>query len=913
MALTHRLPLRGALMLGCAAVIALPALAHAQSAPDAAGQNTVAPIAPESTGGAVADKPVTGSEIVVTGTSLRKVAPAGAEEITLDPVAIAATNTLSTDQLLATIPQLSSFGALQTANAGGTQLTVNRTNLRNLPQGVGGGSPTLVLMDGHRIVGMGVNQSYPDPDIIPPALIQRVDVLTDGGSAIYGADAIGGVVNFITKDDFDGVAVSGRQGVGEDYYSNDVNLTAGKAWSGGDAYVSYNHSDHSAIYGYDRSYVRNLNYATGLPAYNYCSPGNVTANGVNYAANSGNPLQASNANLCDNSKSAAFFPDEHRDSVMAGFHQDLATGLTLEVKAYYSNRQDIQNGGPQIGSAQLNPATPGYIPAAGAPGANQTAYFNFAGIANGDGVVNTRLQSWGITPTITWKFGHDWQLKAYYNYGWSKTTVNNPQVNQTALNGDVGAGTINPYNIGASNPAALANVLDYTNYGIGKDQLNNGKATFDGPLFRLPGGEVRVAIGGEYIHEKYEGTVASDITYESIPGIQLNTASRNVESAFGELNLPLVAPSNHVPLIYSFTISAAERYDHYSDFGGNWAPNIGATLKPISWISLRARWNRSFQAPSLVQLAAATSPTSSVYPNIFTQFDPLLVDPSFANNGGAIVAVQGTKLPLQPERARDYNLGFDISPPFLKGLNAHFTYWNIDYTGQIGTPPLGYGVFWGVPAFQNLVSLAPTTAQLQSFLGGAGVSQAAITNTLAQVNALGGNAYYAADVRSLNLGVTRTHGFDIAFDYHHDVSFGSVFASFNSSYTGLAINAADGTNFGTNQAGINGADFNSATVIGATVHDNFRAQLTWNHQAGFTLSAPAGYGQTQVGAFNTFDLYTQYDLKRGTLPPISFSVGVTNLFNTSPPVYYGDSPGLGAGYAGSTTGRVVQLGASVKF
>ena len=112
-----------------------------------------------------------------------------------------------------------------------------------------------------------------------------------------------------------------------------------------------------------------------------------------------------------------------------------------------------------------------------------------------------------------------------------------------------------------------------------------------------------------------------------------------------------------------------------------------------------------------------------------------------------------------------------------------------------------------------------------------------------QVNAQGGSIYYAADIRARNLGLSYVNGFDASFNYSHPVPFGTVYANFNSSYTGLAINAADGVDFTTNQAGINVSRFNFATVLGATVGADFRAQLTWNHLNGFALSTPARWGR----------------------------------------------------------------------
>jgi iron complex outermembrane receptor protein len=860
------------------------------------------------------------ADIVVTGTSLRKVAPAGAQTITVTPVQIAATGATSTDQLLANIPQLGSFGTTPSVNIGGIQQTVNPTNIRNLPQGFGGGSPTLVLLDGHRMVGAGVNQAYPDPDVIPPALIERVEVVTDGGSAVYGADAIGGVVNFITKDEFNGIEIGGRQGFGDNFRKTDINVTAGKSWDSGSFFVGYNYSGHNGIYGFDRDYVRTINYATGLPGSLNCSPANVTTGSgatlATYAVVNGNSLQLSNANRCDQSRSAQFYPREVRNSVMAGFRQELGDRVTFELKGYFSQRKNRQDQGPLTGSGSVRSTNPNYISTGGGNTATQTVSFNY-GPVGGDALVTTSLRSWGVTPTITWKIGQDWQVRAYYNYGESQTVASYPQQNSTILAADIAAGSINPYNIAASSPAAIAQVLNYDLYGIGKDKLSNAKAVFDGPLFSLPGGQVRVAIGGEISHENYRGVTGTN-TYQNVAILPLSSSNRDVKSGFAELNVPLLSPDNNFPLIYSATLAAAVRYDHYSDFGGNWAPNVGMTVKPVSWIGLRARWNKAFQAPSLATIAQATSPVVNTFSNVFVQFDPFVLNPNFPNNGGAIVYTTGTVSPLKPQRARDYNLGFDISPPVLPGLSVHFTYWNIHYTNQISPPPFGISnTFFSVPAFQSLVLANPTIAQLTSFLQGTGASAASIAQSVATVNALGGKVYEVADARSRNLGITKAQGFDIGADYRRATSFGSIYANFNSSLTTKVVNAADGANFGRNQAGVDVTDFNSTTSIGATVGQTFRAQVTWNHIAGFDLSAAAGLGQTKVSSFDTFDIFAQYELKQGSLPPITFSLGVNNLFNTNPPIYNGSVQNttsvLHTGYAYSTLGRVVQIGASVKF
>lgn len=311
-----------------------------------------------------------------------------------------------------------------------------------------------------------------------------------------------------------------------------------------------------------------------------------------------------------------------------------------------------------------------------------------------------------------------------------------------------------------------------------------------------PGGEVRLAVGGEYIREAYKGAAVAN-TNENVAISPLLPASRKVKSGFAELNVPLVSPDNNVPLIDSLTLAGSIRYDHYSDFGSNVAPNVGVTWKPIHWISLRGRWNKSFQAPSLVQLSQASTPTVTAFPGFLVNVVPLLKNPAVPANGGPIVAVQGTVSPLQPQKAKDYNLGFDISPPVIEGLDLHFTYFNIVYSGQISAPPLGSGPFYSVSSFAPLYIMTPTIAQMESFLAATGARPTDIANAIASVNAQGGNAYVVADVRARNLGISKVNGFDFGFDYHRNVSWGTIDASYSVDaapplYRGVAAATAGG-------------------------------------------------------------------------------------------------------------------------
>ena len=126
-----------------------------------------------------------GHEIVVTGTLVRGVQPTGTQVIGVDRGAVEATGASTVTQLLQSVPQLGSFNAFQAPVGGGNTVTTNRPNLRNLAaSNTNGSNSTLMLVDGHRVVGMGVTVTTPDLDTIAPGAIERVEIVPDGGSSI---------------------------------------------------------------------------------------------------------------------------------------------------------------------------------------------------------------------------------------------------------------------------------------------------------------------------------------------------------------------------------------------------------------------------------------------------------------------------------------------------------------------------------------------------------------------------------------------------------------------------------------------------------------------------------------------------------------------------------------------------------
>jgi iron complex outermembrane receptor protein len=532
------------------------------------------------------------SDIIVTGTLIRGKAPTGAQSISFGQEDLERIGAVDTSQLLAAIPQDNNFNSRPQVGGFGATQTVNRPSLRFLGGTAAGGASTLLLVDGHRLPGMGVLQTTPDVDAIATGAIERIEIVTDGGSSTYGADAVGGVMNFITRKRFDGLELKGHYGFADDYWQWDVSGTAGKTWDNGSAWVSYNYSKRDMLRASERDYVRKLDYNLGVPVDLTCNPGNVVVNGTIYALPS---LTPGLGNRCDTSRNFTLFPASNRHSVFAGFNVDLSDSITVDIRGFYMNRVNRGDDGPRMASVTLAPSVdlsafvgfplvlpnPYYKNVGGAnSGAPETVLFDFSPVFGAHNYNRTKTETWGITPTVTAKLGGDWQARAFFNYGEGTASFSNLTLDQFALGAAAFLGQFDPFNLNnPANAAALAAQETYTGYSAGRNWLTNGRLVVDGPLFTLPGGEVRAAVGTEIMREEYALQTGQALA-ANISSIPTNKASRTTKAVFGELSIPVFGSDNRMGGFYSLTLSASGRYDHYSDFGGTFNPKLGASWQP---------------------------------------------------------------------------------------------------------------------------------------------------------------------------------------------------------------------------------------------------------------------------------------------------------------------------------------------
>ncbi|WP_044563557.1 TonB-dependent receptor domain-containing protein [Azospirillum sp. B4] len=834
-------------------------------------------------------------EIIVTGTMIRNTGPVGTNAIAVRREDVVASGAASANDLLAQIPQVGNFGTVPRAE-GNYGLPIVRPNIRNLS--AAGGSSTLVLLNGNRLVGAGILQTSVDPSIIPPDAIERVEIIPDGGSSIYGSDAIGGVINFITRDRFDGFSANARYGLADNYKTTDASLLGGKNWGSGGAWLSYSFAYHDNLLGLDRDYATaNLTSKGGGDFRGTaCSPGNILLNSIPYALPGRVP---GTVNRCDQTDYADLYPQERRHSVFGGLEQELGPGVTLNATGYWSSRDTVTRTAQSSLSGTVSVLNP-YFKPIGTELSHDVA-ISFDPVFGPSNVSKGYFESYGITPELKVDLSPGWQLRLIGNLGRSFNQTNEDLIDSTlatsALNGTTLATALNPYNPAASDPALLAAINNYENLGRATQQLAEARAVVDGPLFAIPGGDVRAAAVAEFHYEDIDSLIGSGPIGAPSSSSQ-SKADRTVKSVFGELNVPLVGAANRLPGIWAMELSSSVRHDEYDDVGGTTNSKVALNYRPVADLTLRANYGTSFHAPSLADMGNSVDSRVQV-----VLFSPNRQPTSpFTDLLRPTIVLAGGNPNLKPETADTYSMGFDYQPAFLEGLRASATYFNVKFKDAIGLAPVLQPQIYSDPNFASYYILNPTLAQA---LAKAGSLRIDGVPSLAALYAFS-SPYVLFDARRNNLGAINTDGIDFDLDYHHRVDFGTISARVSGTYTlsrqTQAIHGgafSDDLDNGTGRLAL-------VASVGAQVGD-LSGRVSWNHRGGYPIKGVVN--QDHIDAFNTVDLFFSYDLSRLLASGVSVTLNVENLFDQDPP-YYNAVPGY---TNGSTLGRLASLGLRMSF
>lgn len=802
--------------------------------------------------------------IVVTGSRIRGIAPVGSNVIAIGADKIAAEPVTSTNDLLRRVPQVVSLGANR--NGGSAQNgAANATrgagiNLRGIST-----NATLLLVDGRRMPPQGTQGQYTDPSVIPAIALERLEVVADGASAVYGSDAIAGVVNMILRRNFDGMEFRARGGfTGKGYKDQQLSGIIGHKWEGGSAMIAGEFTHNSALRGYDLDFYQDDNTYRGgrdLRVTN-CDTGTITAGGKTYAIPAGGvtaanvaSLVAGTSNKCFNNAYDTVVPEQYRYNVTGAVSQEIADGVRVFADGFYSYRNGTIAGLTNI-SATVRNTNPFFVtPVAGTT--SQTVTWSLVKTNGGPDFNPYHGDSWNLAGGVEAKLFGDWKATAYYAHGASEDIADRRiGVNTAALNAalaDTNAATALNVFGGANNPATIAKIRDNLFVITGRTKLDVVNAQVDGSLTDLPGGALRLAFGGEY-REEY--TYTDLITGQSAAQTSVHDAgTRNVKAVFAEVFVPVVGAGNAMPGIEQLSLSLAGRHEKYSDFGSTTNPKIGLTYKPVEQVTLRSSYGTSFRAPTFTEVSTIAGGAGLYYDTL----------PGAAGNQTGI-GIAGGNPGLKPETATTWSAGIEVNP--TRALKATLTYFDIDYKNQIqalrGTP----GILTN-PLYTSFVKFNPTAAEVTALVN----SGLPINNVINQAA-----VSFIVDGRRQNLGRSKVRGLD--FGLYANWSLGAVDfdAGFQGSYfTKYEFQAVPGAASAAVIGTINFPQkFRSSADIGAK-WDKLSGRLTWNHLAGYlnTTLTP-----TQVVSnYDTFDLGLSYAVTEN----FRLSVDVRNLFNEDPP------------------------------
>jgi iron complex outermembrane receptor protein len=800
MSLTARLTLRSSII----AALGIGAAAGAQNASVTAGDV---------------------EEVVVTGSSLRGVAPVGSNLMTVGRSDIENTGAQTVQQVLKTVPAVVGLqSAGQAAYGSFDGAGTNAPTIHGL--GASASNSTLILLNGHRMPVSGINHVLADPNIIAPLALERVEVLADGASSVYGSDAVAGVVNFITRRNVDGVEASLQTGVADGYGTVNAGVLGGTTWDGGSLLVSYNYSDRDNLEARDRDYVRANQTARGGRDFttNRCGPASITTGGLTYYT----PYTAPNAVAgdCDPSLHADLIASERRHSVFATVEQDVGDRLTLTGDFIYSERENDQavprgNASATMfgpGAANAGQVNPFFRLPTGAPAATSITV-NFSG----DALLGPGAHIKSDVETVYGRFDADYELTDSWsvntgflvgidssrqqnfgqlcvscfnlavngttNGGGSTTAPSIPGTTTAVLNTPLtAANALNPFGSGTST-AVLAALTDSGQIQVGDQVIKNLYFKFDGDLFSMRGGDAQLAVGGELIDYKLDQDIVrpNNTGPASTGSAQLFIPyDRDVKSAYAELYLPFVSDDMDVRGVRTFALNLSTRYDDYSDVGSTTNPKIALNWGIVDAVMLRANYAEAFVAPALTSRGAnqfgltGESGFSGIAGGALPGGAPTISTASFPSaigipgcppgsttcslNNVTGLFLTGGSGTLQPQTGESWSLGVDITPPSIPGLRVSLTKWINELRGGITAP---------VPSLA--LGSADLFGLIQFFPTGATPAQiAAAAAGLPQTGALNANTFFIYNFQQRNVLNLDVEGIDLAVNYEFDAGGGTM-------------------------------------------------------------------------------------------------------------------------------------------
>ncbi|HEY5752505.1 MAG TPA: TonB-dependent receptor [Chthoniobacterales bacterium] len=557
------------------------------------------------------------------------------------------------------------------------------------------GLPTLVLIDGRRAADSSAAAAggtvFTDVNLIPSALVERIEILKDGGSALYGSDAVGGVVNIILKKNFEGLEGGYHYGFAEEENKEGDLIADQKAWGIFGAttekarvVAGVQYSEQDPIFTRDRQ--------IGQPFYGTTSYGGVLVGDDYMRLKPGiiTPTSLADYDVVtfddiltgfDLSQNTTMTLEQRRFSVFANAEYDVLDNKALTVFANVIYSQNYNRS--QLNAQPVNNFSGG--------GAVLDALLSEGAVGNflGEDVENFSVRNrYTSHPRI-----YETDVDFYRFIGGLKGDLFDGNLHYEAA-ANISQNAIDFHNSNLLVESGLANAissgqLNFFKPGqfatedelagvFGTDflQLESNYEEFDLRLYgypvTLPAGPLGLAGGFSYSDSGLKASVTPDIFLDATP-LDAIDVSRYVTAVYGEVNMPLLGGDLTAPGIYKLNATFAFRAEHYEGTGDSGVPKFGLTYQPVKDVLFRASYSESFVAPTLYNLYGPST-TGFTDSGITLNGNPQ--DQAHASSGSNPL--------LEPEESTNWGVGVVITPRWVPGLTITVDYFNVDYSSVVG-------------------------------------------------------------------------------------------------------------------------------------------------------------------------------------------------------------------------------------
>ncbi|RTR37793.1 TonB-dependent receptor [Shewanella canadensis] len=849
--------------------------------------------------------------IEVTGSRIKRVDMEGASPVTTITAEDLAKSGFATVGDALRSSNLNAFGSWGggSNNGWGSQATVQLKGASAFH--------TLTLLDGKRMAKSPVmDGGAANINTIPMAAVERIEILTDGASAIYGTDAIAGVVNIILKKDFEGVQIDARMDrpTQEGGDSSNLSFTGGLDSDKGHLVFTFEHYESQKIMQSDRWYTQPFVQEGGDPNdyqdwVNISPTGRVLTQGGAGGWVYSTPFSNSDKTcadvyggsflgslddsdypgdtLCayDYTQAAATSVGQTRNNTLLHYTYELSDDIELTARAYWAANETQDVSAPVPASISIPNGLPAYTTAEGLdlvelvadPNAGMNYRFDTAGdrvAEHHDNIFDYMLALDGTTDFMDWDIAVNYNK--YDNYTWGTGYQLKGATTDLVGEWDDSSSSFvgwDPRDPNSEMPAGATANYDKR---MSASYLDiSGGAAFE--LFELPGGDASMYLGGSYREESLDSKVSALAEAGQIVGGNGGSGGegeRDVMAAYFEFAMPLMD---------NLELNLAGRYDDYSDFGGTFNPQVSVRYNIIEPLLVRASWGTGFRAPTLSDLYQGTSEGFGYiknYMNCFEQGED--IDACDRWDYGATRT--GGNEDLKPEESESYNLGivWDITDD----INISVDYWSLETTNLIDE--LGAS------------EIVKTQAKLWEAADAVGAERPDISTVYpgTSINRLGNGRIDYVVSQKLNVGLSEREGIDVkmgaGFETEYgDFNFGlgwSYFLKYKSSYSEAGVQVITDDEAGREDTPAHRVNLTADYLIGdhaVSYYGNFiGSQESWDVIEG---SWDPDAGETEEdGALYEIDSVMYHNLTYTYTMPWdnSFSLGVTNLTDEDPKFDY---------------------------